>query len=147
MDIVKKIKDERLILQTLKNIRIAFLFQYIGVVGILGYIGFTEGIDQITKSPLWLLFMLTSILLAYLQLSVSIDVEEGEKEIKLTPYYKLVLRSLIVGIIITTIYIIFSPERPLFEAILTGSVFFICFLVSYSVSYFIKKRRLQDDDE
>ncbi|MBS9801730.1 branched-chain amino acid ABC transporter substrate-binding protein [Bacillus toyonensis] len=147
MDIVKKIKDERLILQTLKNIRIAFLFQYIGVVGILGYIGFTEGIDQITKSPLWLLFMLTSILLAYLQLSVSIDVEEGEKEIKLSPYYKLVLRSLIVGIIITTIYIIFSPERPLFEAILTGSVFFICFLVSYSVSYFIKKRRLQDDDE
>lgn len=147
MDIVKKINDERLILQTLKNIRIAFLFQYIGVVGILGYIGFTEGIDQITKSPLWLLFMLTSILLAYLQLSVSIDVEEGKKEIKLTPYYKLVLRSLIVGIIITTIYIIFSPERPLFEAILTGSIFFICFLVSYSVSYFIKKRRLQDDDE
>ncbi|MGN7891610.1 branched-chain amino acid ABC transporter substrate-binding protein [Bacillus sp. 22475] len=144
---MKKIKDERLILQTLKNIRIAFLFQSLGIIGILGYIGFTEGIDQITKSPLWLLFMLTSILLAYLQLSVSIDVEEGEKEIKLTPYYKLVLRSLIVGIIITTIYIIFSPERPLFEAILTGSVFFICFLVSYSFSYFIKKRRLQDDDE
>ena len=116
----------------------AFLFQYIGVVEILGYIGFTEGIDQITKSPLWLLFMLTSILLAYLQLSVSIDVEEGEKEIKLTPYYKLVLRSLLIGIIITIIYLIFIPERPLFKAILTGSVFLICFLVSYSVSYFIK---------
>lgn len=83
---MKKIKDERLILQMLKNIRIVFLFQYIGVVGILGYIGFTEGIDQITKSPLWLLCMFTSILLAYLQLSVSIDVEEGEKEIQLTPY-------------------------------------------------------------
>lgn len=78
------------------------------------------------------------MLFSYLQLSVSIDVEESEKEIKLTPYYKLVLRSLIVGIIIAIIYIIFSPERPLFEAILTGSIFFICFLVSYSVSYFIK---------
>ncbi|HFK1496637.1 MULTISPECIES: branched-chain amino acid ABC transporter substrate-binding protein [Bacillus] len=144
---MKKIKDERLILQTLKNIRIVFLFQYIGVVGILGYIGFTEGMDQITKTPLWLLFMLTSILLAYLQLSVSIDVEEGEKEIKLTPYYKLVLRSLIVGIVMAIIYIIFSPERPLLEAILTGSILFICFLVSYSISYFIKKHRLQDDDE
>nr|WP_142398600.1 branched-chain amino acid ABC transporter substrate-binding protein [Bacillus wiedmannii] len=144
---MKKIKDERLILKTLKNIHIAFLFQSLGIIGILGYIGFTEGMDQITKSPLWLLFMLTSILLAYLQLSVSIDVEEGEKEIKLTPYYKLVLRSLIVGIIIAIIYIIFSPERPFFEAILTGSIFFICFLVSYSVSYFIKKRRLKDDDE
>ena len=140
MDIVKKIKDERLILKTLKNIRIAFLFQSLGIIGILGYIGFTEGMDQITKSPLWLLFILTSIVLSYLQLSVSIDVEEGEKDIKLTPYYKIILRSLIVGTIIAIIYIIFSPERPLFEALLTGSIFFICFLISYSVSYFIKKR-------
>ncbi len=148
MDIVKKIKDERLILQTLKNVRIAFLFQSLGIIGILGYTGFTEGIDQITNSPLWLLFILTSMVLSYLQLSVSIDVEESEKEIKLTPYYKLVLRSLIVGIVMAAIiYIIFSPERPLFEAILTGSILFICFLVSYSISYFIKKRRLQDDDE
>ncbi|HDR7447607.1 branched-chain amino acid ABC transporter substrate-binding protein [Bacillus toyonensis] len=147
MDIVKKIKDERLILKTLKNIRIAFLFQSLGIIGILGYIVFTEGMDQITKSPLWLLFILTSIVLSYLQLSVSIDVEEGEKDIKLTPYYKIILRSLIVGTIIAIIYIIFSPERPLFEALLTGSIFFICFLISYSVSYFIKKRRLQDNDE
>ncbi len=145
---MKKIKDERLILQTLKNIRIAFLFQSLGIIGILGYIGFTKGLDQITKSPLWLLFILTSIVLSYLQLSVSIDVEESEKDIQLTPYYKLVFRSLIVGIIMAAIiYIIFSPERPLFEAILTGSILFICFLVSYSVSYFIKKRRLQDNDE
>lgn len=147
MDIAKKIKDERLILKTLKNIRIAFLFQSLGIIGILSYIGFTEGMDQITKSPLWLLFILTSIVLSYLQLSVSIDVEEGEKDIKLTPYYKIILRSLIVGTIIAIIYIIFSPERPLFEAILTGSIFFICFLISYSISYFIKKRRLQDNDE
>ncbi|KKZ94181.1 hypothetical protein B4147_5122 [Bacillus wiedmannii] len=144
---MKKIKDERLILKTLKNIRIAFLFQSLGIIGILGYIGFTEGMDQITKSPLWLLFILTSIVFSYLQLSVSIDVEEGEKDIKLTPYYKIILRSLIVGTIIAIIYIIFSPERPLFEAILTGSIFFICFLISYSISYFIKKRRLQDNDE
>lgn len=144
---MKKIKDERLILKTLKNVRIAFLFQSLGIIGILGYIGFTEGMDQITKSPLWLLFILTSIVLSYLQLSVSIDVEGGEKDIKLTPYYKIILRSLIVGTIIAIIYIIFSPERPLFEAILTGSIFFICFLISYSISYFIKKRRLQDNDE
>ncbi|MFB5250289.1 branched-chain amino acid ABC transporter substrate-binding protein [Bacillus mycoides] len=144
---MKKIKDERLILQTLKNIRVAFLFQSIGIIGILGYIGFTEGINQITKSPLWLLFILTSMLVSYLQLSVSIDVENSEKEMKLTPYYKIVLRSLVVGIVMAIIYIIFSPERPLFEAILTGSILFICFLTSYSISYFIKKRRLQDEDE
>lgn len=58
---MKKIKDERLILQTLKNIRISFLFQSLGIIGILGYIGFTEGLDQITKSPLWLLFISYSV--------------------------------------------------------------------------------------
>lgn len=52
------------------------------------------------------------MILSYLQLSVSIDVEESEKEIKLTPYYKIVLRSLIVGIVMAIIYIIFSPESP-----------------------------------
>ncbi|MDM5195421.1 branched-chain amino acid ABC transporter substrate-binding protein [Bacillus hominis] len=144
---MKKIKDERLILQMLKNIRVAFIFQSIGIIGILGYIGLTEGINQITKSPLWLLFMFTGILINYLQLSVSIDVEVSEKEMKLIPYYKIVLRSLILGIIMALIYFIFSPERPLFEAILTGSILFVCFLTSYSVSYLIKKRRLQDEDE
>ncbi|HEK9101355.1 branched-chain amino acid ABC transporter substrate-binding protein [Bacillus pfraonensis] len=144
---MKKIKDERLILQNLKNVRIAFLFQSIGIIGILGYIGFNEGIDQITKSPLWLLFILTSILLAYLQMGISIDSEENEKGIKITPYYKLVLRSAIVGIIFVVIYVIFSPERPLWEALLIGIIFFLCFLSSYSVGYFIKKKRLQDIDE
>ncbi|EEM15263.1 branched-chain amino acid ABC transporter substrate-binding protein [Bacillus pseudomycoides] len=147
MSILKRIKDERLILQNLKNVRIAFLFQSIGIMGILGYIGFNEGIDQITKSPLWLLFILTSILLAYLQMGISIDAEENEKEMKLTLYYKLVLRSAIVGIIFAIIYVIFSPERPLWEGILMGSILFLCFLASYSVGYFIKKKRMQDIDE
>lgn len=129
MSILKKIKDERLILQNLKNIRIAFLFQSIGIIGILGYIGFNEGIDQITKSPLWLLFMLTSILLAYLQMGISVDAEENEKGMKVTPYYKLVLRSAIVGIIFVVIYVIFSPERPLWEALLIGSYFFLMLLI------------------
>ncbi|WP_170958154.1 MULTISPECIES: branched-chain amino acid ABC transporter substrate-binding protein [Bacillus] len=147
MNMLKKIKDERLILQNLKNIRIAFIFQSIGIIGILAYIGFTNGIDRITKSPLWLLFMLTSILLCYLQMGISIDAEEDKKGIKLTPYYKLVLRSAIVGIIFAIIYVIFSPDRPLREAILMGSIFFLCFLASYSAGYFIKKNRLQNHDE
>ncbi|EEM04032.1 hypothetical protein bmyco0002_36620 [Bacillus pseudomycoides] len=46
-------------------------------------------------------------------MGISIDAEENEKEMKLTPYYKLVLRSAIVGIIFAIIYVIFSPERPL----------------------------------
>jgi len=64
-----------------------------------------------------------------------------------TPYYKLVLRSAIVGIIFAIIYVIFSPERPLWEGILMGSILFLCFLASYSVGYFIKKKRMQDIDE
>lgn len=91
----------------------AFLFQYIGVVGILGYIGSTEGIDQITKSPLWLLFMLTSILLAYLQLSVSIDVEEGEKEIKL-PLITSLFYALFLLELLLLLFISFSVLKDLY---------------------------------
>ena len=65
-----------------------------------------------TKSPLWLLFILTSIVLSYLQLSISIDVEESEKDIQLTPYYKLVFRPLSLGLL-WLLFILFSVQKDL----------------------------------
>ncbi|GIN86208.1 hypothetical protein J6TS2_25940 [Heyndrickxia sporothermodurans] len=51
---MKKIKDERLILQNLNNIRIAFIVQTLGIIGILGYDLFTNGIDEMRNNPLWI---------------------------------------------------------------------------------------------
>lgn len=55
--IMKKIKDERLIIQNLKNIRVAFIVQTLGLVAILIYHGITEGIVEVAKHPLWLVFI------------------------------------------------------------------------------------------
>jgi len=41
---MKRIRDERLLLQNLKNIRVAFIVQTLGVVAILVYQAVTEGV-------------------------------------------------------------------------------------------------------
>ncbi|WP_269139891.1 hypothetical protein [Rossellomorea arthrocnemi] len=41
---MKKITDERLKLQNLKNIRVLFLFQSAGIIGILAYDFITSGL-------------------------------------------------------------------------------------------------------
>ena len=43
---MKKITDERLILLNLKNIRIAFIIQTLGVLGILGYDAVKKGLER-----------------------------------------------------------------------------------------------------
>ncbi|MFD1452764.1 hypothetical protein [Oceanobacillus sojae] len=73
---MKKIKDERLKLKNLKDIRVLFLIQTIGiVVGILGYDFGTKGIDGMTDNPLWYVFMITAIVSAYLSIGISVDHE------------------------------------------------------------------------
>ena len=56
---MKKIRDERLILRNLKNIRIVFVIQTLGIVGILGYDLVTKGMDAMTSNPLWPLLMIS----------------------------------------------------------------------------------------
>lgn len=48
-----KIKDERLQLKNLKNIRIVYIVQTIGMILILGYDFINEGISGMTDNPLW----------------------------------------------------------------------------------------------
>ena len=71
---MKKIKDERLIIQNLKNIRIAFIVQTIGISAILIYEVVTKGPTEAIENPLWLVFMLTMVVFLWLHLKISIDV-------------------------------------------------------------------------
>ncbi len=52
---MKKVKDERLLIENLKSIRFAFLFQTIGIVGILVYSGVKDGVTALLNNPLWIL--------------------------------------------------------------------------------------------
>ena len=76
---MKKITDERLVVRNLQHVRIAFIVQTLGILGILGYEVIQGGLDQMRENPLWLVFMITSIVYAYLTMSTSV---EHEKRIK-----------------------------------------------------------------
>ena len=71
---MKKITDERLKLKNLENIRVLFLVQTIGIIGILGYDLVTTGMNGMTSNPLWYVLILTGVVSAYLSMSISVDV-------------------------------------------------------------------------
>ena len=143
---MKVITDERLVIKNLKNIRFAFAFQTLALVGILLYDGITKGVNHITDNPLWLVLILTSVILGYLNLSISVDSYENEKQIRNMPYYLLVLCCLAVGVMFGLLTKITS-NTSLADSVIIGLVIFICFLGTFSFGYFLIKKRSKDEEE
>ncbi|WP_456275079.1 branched-chain amino acid ABC transporter substrate-binding protein [Bacillus sp. AK128] len=143
---MKMIKDERLVVQNLKNIRIAFVFQTVCIIGILIFEAITKGFNQVTDHPLWLVFIGTSVLLGYLNIRISVDEYDTHSTKKQGPYYQTILISLAVGIVFA-LMTLFSPDGTIKDALLIGGVLFFCFLFSFSFVYFMRKKREQEEDE
>lgn len=143
---MKVITDERLVIKNLKNIRFAFAFQTLALVGILLYDGITKGFNHITDSPLWLVLILTSVILGYLNLGISVDSYESEKQTRKIPYYLLVLCCLALGVIVGLLTKITS-STSLADSTIIGLVVFLCFLGTFSFGYFVIKKRSKDEEE
>jgi uncharacterized membrane protein YhaH (DUF805 family) len=143
---VKKITDERLILVNLKNIRIAYVCQTIGILAVLIYMAITSGSAAATESPFFLVMLLTNVLLIFLQMRVTADIESTKKRKKPLPYYVWVLISLAIGVLMGMISWFTDRQHPS-NAWISGMIFFICFLGSFSLMYYLKKKRMEDDDE
>ncbi len=143
---MKIIKDERLIIQNLRNIRIAFVFQTLCILGILIYDGISKGISHVTDNPLWLVFIVTSILLGYLNLRISVDEFETYNGKKQGSYYKNVIVSLVIGVIFSVITIL-TPKGTIRDAVIIGAVMFLCFLFSLTVVYFLRKKRYDENND
>ncbi len=139
---VKKIKDERLVLQNLKNIRIAFIIQTIGIIGILAYDLITKGFDGMRDNPLWMVFMITGIVTAYLSMNISVDHEEESK----SPKRGLVISLSVVGAISIVIGLLVSitDGYNVLDGVLMGGILLACGLVPVIYIYFLRKKR-QDD--
>jgi len=75
---MKKITDERLKLQNLRNIRILFIIENIGIIGILGCELIRKGIDEMMGNPLWFVLLLTGVISAYLSMGISVDHEPSK---------------------------------------------------------------------
>lgn len=133
---MKKIKDERLQLQNLKNIRIIFIVQNLGIIGILAYDYFSKGMEEMRNNPLWLLFIISMIILAYLSMSISTDYERQPAN----PKRSLVISLVASGLICTLIGFLVakSESNRIFEGTLLGGCLFICILIPVVYIYTLR---------
>ena len=137
---MKKITDERLVLQNLKNMRVLFVLQNLGMIGILAYDFITKGMDGMTDNPLWYLFIMTSVVSAYLSMSISVDHEESSQ----SPKKRLVISIGVVLIIASILAVLTSMSEgsdPV-DGGMVGLVMFICGLVPVLYVYSIRKKRM-----
>ncbi|MGD6964142.1 hypothetical protein ACQCVB_18230 [Fictibacillus phosphorivorans] len=141
---MKKITDERLVLQNLKNIRIAYIIQTVGILGILGYDLVTKGLDGMRENPLWLVFILTTAISAYLSMSISADHESN----KINPQKSLSI-SLVVIVFISTVvgfFVSLTDGFDIIDGVIMGGILFICGFIPIVYIYSLRKKR-QDADE
>ena len=135
---MKKISDERLILQNLKNVRIAYFIQTLGILAILGYELITKGFEGMRENPLWLVFMVTTIVFAYLSMSISVEYEnektDSKKSLRISLLI-LILISAIVGILIS-----FTDGFTIINGLIIGGIIFICGLLPIVYIYNLRKK-------
>lgn len=141
---MKKITDERLKIKNLKVIRLAFVIQYIGIIGLLSYEYIKNGRESATGNPLWLLFIITNVVMAFGLMPISTDHENLKKSPNYSNYFFV---SLLIGIAVSVLMVIVSSGSSIGTIILTGVLFFICFLVPFTVLYHFRKKRYEDSDE
>jgi len=141
---MNRIKDERLQLIMLKNIRIAFGFQTFGIIAILVYDGIMNGFLTISNNPLWLVFIGSGVILGYLNIRISVDTEEKKatETKKQIPYYQKVLMAIAIGAMVSLIMA--ETGGTVRDSIITGVVIFVCFLIPYSIGHYLRKKRSDD---
>lgn len=136
---MKKIKDERLVLQNLKNIRTAYIIQTVGILGILGYDLVTKGLAGMRENPLWLLFILTTVISTYLSMSISIDHEGDEKSPKKglnISLFVIVIVSALIGVFVSI-----TEGFTIVDGVMMGGILLICGLVPVMYIYYLRRKR------
>ena len=144
---MKKISDERLVLRNLQNIKITYIVQTIGILCILGYELAQGGVEGMRQNPLWLVFMLTSVVYAYMTMSVSVEHETKMKNPK-----KSLIISVVVLILIAVVVAYLTSITPNFgygDGALIGAILFICGYIPCHYVYRLRQKQQEDleDDE
>ncbi|KZB90839.1 hypothetical protein A2U94_13785 [Bacillus sp. VT 712] len=139
---MRKIKDERLIVQNLKNIRVAFIIQTLGILSLLVYDGLQNGILHAYENPLWFIFILTAVVLGYLNLKILVDVYDNKRE-NLVPYYIIPLGSFLLGGVFTLI-VTAGPDGNLQSGLLVGSVVGLVFFLTFTYGHYLVKKRNEE---
>ncbi|MEC5186614.1 putative membrane protein [Geobacillus thermodenitrificans] len=135
---LQKIKDERLLLKNLQNLRIAYMLQTIGIIGILGYDFITKGLDGMRKNPLWFVFILTTVVSAFLSMNISVEYESRKRSSKQSFLISLVVLTLISTII--GILTSFTEGFTAMNGVFIAGIVFLCGVVPISYVYYLRKK-------
>lgn len=138
---MKKIKDERLVLKNLKNIRTAYVIQTLGIIGILGYDVIQGGMDRMMGNPLWSVFMITAIISNLLSMNVSVD----EYPTQQSPKKGFLLSFIVVTFIAIAVGVAISLSSGVATGALVGGVIFICGVASFSYLFYLRKQRHDEE--
>jgi hypothetical protein len=141
---MKKITDERLAIQNLKNIRISYIIQTLGIIAILTFDAITKGIDGMRENPLWLIFIVTAVVSAYLSMGASVDYENNNTNPKKglgISLAVLVLISAVVG------YFVTRTDGSAVNGIIMGGILLVCGLIPVAYIYKQRTNRLDEDNE
>lgn len=132
--------DERLAYENLKKIRMAYAVQLLGIVGILGYDLVTTGIDRMHANPLWLVFTISTLVLIFLSMNISVDYENNKK-----PAGKGLAISSVVLIIISVTVGIFTvtldDTSTIVDGLLMGGILFVCGFISFLYLFGLRKSK------
>ncbi|MGP4076928.1 hypothetical protein [Halobacillus sp. K22] len=141
---MERIKDERLQLRNLKNIRIVYIIQTFGILAILAYDLVTKGMDGMTENPLWAVFMISAVVNAYLMMNISVDHEKQK-----SPQKGLYISLAVVSIIAITsgVLVALIGTNGIGSGFLIGGIIFVCSLVPVIYIYVLRKRKIDEADE
>ncbi|RYG71510.1 hypothetical protein EU245_13935 [Lentibacillus lipolyticus] len=134
--------DERLISKNLQKIRVAYAVQTLGVVAILGYDLIAEGMDGMKENPLWIVFIVSTTILAFLSMNISVDHESNKRSAKKGLMISLIALALI-SIIVGT-FTSFSEGFTAIDGILTGVIFLIGGCIPFLFLFALRERKGDD---
>lgn len=134
---MRKITDERLQLVQLKNIRIAFIIQTIGIVLILGYDFLQNGMEGMTDNPLWFVLMVTIVVFLYLSMRISVDYESSGKSRRKS--FAISLIVLLVISIVLMVLVSITDGSNIVTGVILASILFVCGLIPIIYMYFLRK--------
>lgn len=137
---MKKIQDERLILRNLKNIKVIYTVQTLGILIILAFNLFEGGWNAVRENPLFLLFLISSIVSAYLSINISVDLEKPKGNFR-----KKYMISMIGWIVISGIlgYLV-SNESDILTGGMVGLILLICGYIPSTYIYHLRKKAIAD---
>lgn len=139
---MKKIKDERLILKNLKNLRIVYIVQTLGIIGILGYDWVTQGLGGMTGNPLWYVFMIATVVSAFLSMSIGVDHEEKEKSPKTGLWLSVAVLTTVCTLVV--LYTAMSDGFTVLNGLVFGGVLFICGIIPCMYLYRLRRKKQED---